>query len=117
MDPRFEHFERLKRWRGPRERNVEISPLLKGFVREQTRLANALGSVSETFEAIVPGVIALECTLVGLRAGVLTVETRSASCQYALDRFLRSGGEAKLREASEKTGQRITKVRVTCHHE
>ncbi len=117
MDPRLEHFERLKQWRGRRERNVEIASLLKQFARDQTRIAKSLGVVSETFEAIVPGVIARECTLVGLRGGVLTVETRSASCQFALDRFLRSGGEAKLREASEPTGQHITKVRVTCHHE
>lgn len=116
VDPRLEHFERLKQWRGPHDRNVEIAGLLKQFAREQTRIAKSLGSVSETFEAIVPGVIARECTLVGLRGGVLTVETRSASCQFALDRFLRSGGEAQLREASEATGQRITKVRVTCDH-
>lgn len=100
-----------------KERDVDTSKAFRDFAREQTRVARALGAVSETFESIVPIVIANECTLVGLRSGVLTVETRSASCQYALDRFLRAGGEAALRTASEVTGQRITKVRVVCHHD
>lgn len=117
MDPRIEHIERLRQWRGRRERNVDISALVREFAREQKRLSTSLGAVTETFEAIVPGVIARECTLVGLRSGVLTVETRSAAGRFALDRFLRSGGETKLREASEATAQRITRVRVTCQHE
>jgi hypothetical protein len=117
VDPRLEHLERLRQWRGTKERNVDVSRAFRDFARDQTRIAKALGSVSETFESIVPIVIANECTLVGLRGGVLTVETRSASCQFALDRFLRSGGEAKLRTASEATGQRVNSVRVVCHHD
>jgi Dna[CI] antecedent, DciA len=117
VDPRLEHLERLRAWRGPKERNVEVAKLFRDAAREQSRLSKALGAVAEAFESIVPLVIANECTLVGLRAGVLTVETRSASCQFALDRFLRSGGEAQLRSASEASGQAITRVRVVCHHD
>ena len=117
MDPRLEHLERLRAWRGAKERDVGIAKAVRDFAKEQTRISRALGSVGEAFEAIVPIVIANECTLVGLRSGILTVETTSASCRFALERFLRSGGEARLREAAERSGQPITRVRVVCHHE
>jgi hypothetical protein len=117
VDPRIEHLERLRKWRGGKDRDADVSKSFREFAREQTKLSKALGTVSESFEAIVPLVIANECTLVGLRSGLLTVETRSASCRYALDRFLRSGGEAALRDASQRTAQPILRVRVVCQHD
>ncbi len=106
----------MQAWRGPRERDVTIAPLLKQFAREQTRASKALGQVTDAFEAVVPGVLIPECTLVGLKAGVLSIETRSASVQYALDRFLRGGGERELCQRAALTGTQITKVRVVCAH-
>ncbi len=117
VDPRLEHLERLRQWRGRKERNVELGGMLREFVREQRRVAASLGVVTESFEAIVPGVIARECTLVGLRRGVLTVETQSSACRFVLDRFLRAGGEERLRVASEPTAQPIVRVKVVCKHE
>lgn len=107
----------MRQWRGARERDVAITSALKGFVREQSRLAKALGTVAESFEAVVPPDIAAECTLVGLRGGVLTVETRSASARFALDRLLRAGGEADIRARSDAAGTRISRLRLISHHD
>ncbi|MDZ4755571.1 MAG: hypothetical protein SGJ11_13875 [Phycisphaerae bacterium] len=121
MDRRDElalrRFERLKAWRGPRDRDVTIAPFVKQFLRDQTRASKSLGCLTEAFEAIVPGVILPECTLLGVRGSVLTIETRSASAQYALDRFLRTGGERDLCARSTQSGTNVTKIRVVCAHD
>ena len=113
----LQRFQRMQRWRGPRDRDVTINAFLKQFTREQTKTAKALGHVTEAFEAVVPGVLLPECRLVGLRAGILSIETRSASVQFTLDRFLREGGERDLCQRAALHGARITKVRVVCAHD
>jgi hypothetical protein len=117
MDPRLERYQRMQKWRGARERDVEIGSSIKAFAKEQTRLSRALGEIADVFERTVPAEIASFCTLVGLKAGTLTVELTSDSARFELDRFLRQGGEAALKDQSSAANVRITKVRVVMRHD
>ncbi|MFO0827703.1 MAG: DciA family protein [Phycisphaerales bacterium] len=115
MDERLERYRRMRTWRTKPEADTSIAPYLKQFVKDQTRLAKSLGDVAEAFEAAVPPEIASECTLVGIRGGVLTVETRSSAVRFALDRVLRSGGEATLRARAAAAGTTLARVRLVCN--
>ncbi|GEM_PF-1933748 len=106
----------MQAWRAKPASEPSIAPYLAGFVKEQSKLAKALGGVAEAFEALIPPDVVAECTLVGLKAGVLTVETRSAGARYALDRILRAGGEALLRERALAGGTKLTRVRLVSSH-
>jgi hypothetical protein len=48
--------------------------------------------------------------VVSFRAGVLTVRVSDASTKYAMDRFLRAGGEAALARLSPATLRRVKLV-------
>ncbi len=111
----MERYRQMLRWRPGRPRTDSestVSPLLQAFVREQTRAAKTLAAITEAFEANVPPNIARECTLLGLKAGVVTVETSSPAVQFALDRTLRGGAEAAIRNRLEVQGVKVTKLRV-----
>lgn len=110
-DP-IEQLKNLQRWRGPKwPRQIvagsiasEVSGVKAGLQRQATRLGNAV----EAWEAVIPDSIRVDTRISGLAAGVLTVITGSATVSYALDRHLRSGGEAALRAA---TDGRVIRVR------
>ena len=57
-------------WRAKPAPEPSIVPYLTTFVKEQSKLAKALGSVADAFETIIPAAVAAECTVVGLKAGV-----------------------------------------------
>jgi hypothetical protein len=105
-------IEKLRPYRGRRERDVAIAPLFDAVLREHGRAAATLGLVTEIVESIVPLVLVPDCTLRGLTQGVLSIETRSSAAKYALDRFLREGGERTLIEAFGARSLRVSRVKV-----
>jgi hypothetical protein len=120
MDPRdraaIERLERLRPSRAIRERKTDTTRLFASVAREQKRAAKALGGVAEVFEAIVPPELAKGCALAGMRGGLLTIEAASSSARYALDRFLRDGGEAALVRGFAERKIHALRVRVVCTH-
>jgi hypothetical protein len=120
MDPReraaIERLEGLRPSRAIRERKTDTTQLFASIAREQKRAAKALGGVAEVFEAIVPPELARECGLAGMRGGLLTIEACSSAARYALDRFLRDGGEAALVRGFAERGIHALRVRVVCTH-
>lgn len=114
MDPRLARLDRLRPYRGlPPERATSIAPILAEIARERKRMAKALGPAVEAWEAIVPGPLARECTLVQLKSGTLTVETASNAVAFELDRFLRGSGQRDLTQA---TAGVVRAVRVRIEH-
>jgi hypothetical protein len=112
MDSRIVRFQRQQAMRVKPQRDPSIERELQGFIKEQSKLAKALGNVAEAFEAVVPAEIASCCTLVGVKGGVLTVETSSASARYALDRVMRGGAETELRQRAADLGTRLLRVKL-----
>lgn len=120
MDPReraaIERLERLRPSRAIRERQPDTTRLFASAAREQKRAAKALGGVAEVFEAVVPPELASSCSLAGMRGGLLTIEVSSSAARYALDRFLRDGGEAALVRGFTERRIHALRVRVVCTH-
>lgn len=114
MDPRLARLDRLRPYRGlPAERDASIAPVIAEIARERKRMAKALGPAVGAWDALVPGPLARECTLVALKSGTLTVETASNAVAFELDRFLRGGGQRDLTEATEGA---VRTVRVRIEH-
>lgn len=81
--------------------------------RQRARLERAArdgGGVEEAWAAVVPVRLRGRATLVGLRAGTLTVRCPSTADRFALDRWLRSGGERQLRAAAAVALNRVRLV-------
>lgn len=80
--------------------------------KERARLERAArddGGIASAWDRVVPEGLRGRAALVGLKGGVLTVRCRSASDRFALDRWLRGGGEAALRAAARVA---LTRVRL-----
>lgn len=75
---------------------------------ELRRVARRLGGIVEAWDDLVPARLRDRAAILGFDRGILTVTVDSSPTLYALDRELRSGLEAALREA---TGGRLQRVR------
>jgi hypothetical protein len=81
--------------------------------RERDRLERSAredGGVGAAWEAVAPGPLRAGAAVVGLVGGVLTIRCRSASDRFALDRWLRGGGEKALRSAARVAIKRVRLV-------
>lgn len=107
-------LDRLRPYRALRERDAETASAFKAVAREQKRAAKALAGIADVFEASVPAELSRACSLAGMRGGLLTIETRSSSVRFALDRHLRNGGEAALATRFAEVGIPVLRVRVVC---
>ena len=113
MSDPIKRLQQVQAWRAPKGRaaiptesvSVEIGRMKASIVRQAKRMGNA----AELWERIVPEALRRNTRLSGLAGGVLTFVTDSAATTYALDRLLRGGAEAQLREGSEG---RIVRVRM-----
>lgn len=86
--------------------------IAKLIAREQKRLQRAArddGGIASAWDRAVPDRLRGRAAIVGLRGGVLTVRCRSAPDRFALDRWLRGGGEKTLRAAARVS---LTRVRL-----
>lgn len=81
--------------------------------RERDRLERAArddGTIASAWGRVVPERLRGRAVIVSMRAGVLTVRCRSASDRFALDRWLRGGGEKDLRAAARVALKRVRLV-------
>lgn len=72
-----------------------VAAIAKGLVAQRKKL----GAVGEVWPQVVPKEIAEQVRPVGIVRGTLEVQTQTASVRYVLERWLKSGGEERLREA------------------
>jgi len=87
-----------------------IAGTLNTLKRQIDRSTRAEGRAEAAWASILPTDLADASRVLGLSRGVLTVRARDASVRYRIDRWLRSGGERRVREAARAP---ITRVRVT----
>lgn len=93
------HLERLRRFRGRRERETSILPLVNAFERELAREERALGGAGAAWERLVPPALAERTRVVSFSRGTLAVVADDAATAFELDRELRGGLEGALRAA------------------
>ena len=98
---------KLQEWRGRREPETDIGPLIAQRAVEARRAERRLGSFVDLWEGVIPGELACHTRVTSLRSGVAYVTVDSSSTGYEIDRRLREGLEHQLRQAFGKTLIRV----------
>ncbi|MBY0307492.1 MAG: hypothetical protein K2Q09_02000 [Phycisphaerales bacterium] len=101
----------LREWRGARgrERDLTLTVPLAQMAKE-LKAKMACAGVGAAFLKTAPRQVAAFTTLVGVRSGVLQLRPHNTATRYALDRWLRSGGEAALVRACPSAISRVRLV-------
>lgn len=109
-DTWIQEIERLRRFRVPREFDLSLN---RGLAAEEKRLkkhTRVVAGLGDKWEEILPPQLALSSTPERLSGGVLTIRTADSAAKFAMDRWLRAGGEAVLKGAIATTIARIRLV-------
>ena len=110
QDARILHLERLRQWRGSRERDVTIGQLVKRIARDSRHAERKLDGLEDFWFTNVPNAVATRTRITGISNGIASVVAESSSVRYQLHRILKSGLERKLKDASSG---RIRSIRVS----
>lgn len=89
-------LENLRTWRlgAPKDLSLtaDLTSLVQGVKRQTTRFAG----LGEAWQALCPAHLSAGTTILSLSRGVLSVRAPDAAARFALDRWLRDGGETEL---------------------
>lgn len=90
-----EKFQRLRASRVPAPRPLDLRAEM-GAIAKDLRRRMAGSGAGAAFIKLAPRELAAFTTVVGVRSGVLQLRPHNTAARYALDRWLRSGGERSL---------------------
>lgn len=108
-DPRLGWIERMRVYRGFRDRDLTVGGAIDGMAREFRARHDALGDVIDAWNELAPRALRGLVRIEGLWSGTLTLATASSGAGYELTRELRNGLERTL--VSRLPG-RVRRVRV-----
>src|SRR5262245_15070974 len=109
--PAQAELERLRSRRARPERAVPIAATVSAIAADVRRTHKRHGELIELWERFVPADLAAQSSIVSFRGGVAQVQVESAAASFEIDRLLRSGVLATLRQNFSGTLTRI-KVKV-----
>lgn len=112
MPDGLQQLTHLQRWRG-RKSIPGVSSMSDEWNRigaQVKRDHRRVGRVVEAWEMCVPAALREDARVDGYSRGTLTVAVASSSARYAIDRVLRSGAEARLRQLLGTAFQRVRLV-------
>lgn len=114
MSDDLQSLLRLQKWRGGRfiPGVTSLESEWKRIGAQVARDHKRVGRVVEAWEVCIPEEIRRDCRVDGYSRGVLTVAVASAPARYAVDRLLRTGAEARLRQLLGTAFQRVRLVAV-----
>jgi hypothetical protein len=101
---------RLRQLRVPRERDAALAADIERLRAELIRRRRAGVGTAGAWACTVPPELAEKSTVIGVFRGVMKVRARDAATRFALDRYLRSGGEAAVIRASPIAVKRVRLV-------
>lgn len=85
----------LRERRAGYQRDLSLAAPLSSICKDlKVKMASA--GVGSVFIKLAPREIAAFTTVIGVRSGALQLRPHNTAARYALDRWLRSGGEAAL---------------------
>jgi hypothetical protein len=91
------------------ERDLTLAGPMSAIAKDlKTKMASA--GVGVVFLKAAPAQVASFTTVVGVRSGVLQLRPHNTATRYALDRWLRSGGESALVRACPTAISRVKLV-------
>ncbi len=103
-------IERLRRFRTPRAMDLSMDRALGAEEKRLKKQTRVVGGLGEKWEEILPPELALSSAPERLSGGVLTIRTADSAARFALDRWLRSGGEQLVKGACATSVVRIRLV-------
>ena len=102
--------QRLREARVRPARDLSLARDMDRALREAAALRQSVGGCAAAWASVVPPDLLAHTALEGVSRGVLSVRVPNASTRFALDRFLRSGGERAVIAASRSAISRIRLV-------
>lgn len=102
-------IQKLQKLRSRPQRDDTISDTIDAIQNDATRTQRNLGALIELWNDLVPDEIARATMLIRIRGGVLSVAADSSAVAFELDRCLRQGLLADLRQRFKGT---LTRVKV-----
>jgi hypothetical protein len=106
-EPRITTLGPLRARRTFRDKDLTIAEAVGSLTAETVRQARRVEGATEAWWRIVPRELAAGVAEVRMSRGVLTARMADTSVRFALDRFIRSGGERSLIEASRGKIKRV----------
>ena len=103
-------IEGMRRRRTRPSSPVGLGAALDPIQKQLRRAARAVGGLGDAWESILPPELAAASTPERLAGGTLTIRTADAASRFALDRWLRGGGEVLVRGACAGSVRRIRLV-------
>lgn len=82
----------------PKPRDTSIGGLVGSLETELRRKADRLGAAAEAWVDLAPKDLLDSTAVEGFRGGILDIAVESAAAKFRIDRALREGLEARLRE-------------------
>ena len=111
VDPRIAWLDRMREFRGRRERDITVNRPVDAFEREFKDRHRALGDIIDAWNELSPLSVRGVVTISGLAQGTLTLTMTSSSASFEISRILRDGLEHTLVTRFPSRIRRI-KVRV-----
>ncbi len=100
----------LRGYRTKADPDRSIAPEVDRLRAVYKRLARDGDDIASAWDRAVPERYRGRAAVVGCTRGVLTIRCRSASDRYALDRWLRAGGEQAVRDEARAAVKRVKLV-------
>lgn len=99
-------LSKLRERRAPYQRDLTIAGPLAAIAKDlKTKMASS--GVGTAFIRLAPREVAAFTTVLGVKSGVLQLRPHNTAARYALDRWLRSGGESALVRACPTAISRV----------
>jgi hypothetical protein len=98
MGDRFDpkSLEHLRSWRSSKARDLTPRDTLHPIIKDLKKSRDQMGNLGEAWAVHAPSDLLPVSELISLSRGILTVQVRDASSRFALDRWLREGGQRDL---------------------
>jgi hypothetical protein len=110
MSDAVSRLEHLRARRARRAPQWAIDGLISAIEKDGRKRQRSLGDLIELWERLLPPELARQTKLQAFRAGVLMVIVETSAARFELDRALRGGLEAALRQAFSASLVRVKVV-------
>ena len=100
-------LENLRKWRGPKERDLSVKSELLSLQKTIKTGNKQLVQISEIWESAVPHHIRENTYPISLKNGVLEIAANGSPTSYQLQRLIREGLLQKLKDHCTSTIKRI----------
>lgn len=105
-------LQRLRSFKERPERDVSIGALIDAEARRLRQTQRATSGASAAWDKLLDGAhlpadLRARLRIISFRAGVLTIRAADAPAKYALDRYLRAGGQTALARLSPTPLRRV----------